>query len=359
MINRIVLENFKCFPQLDLDLRSMTILCGVNSGGKSSVIQGLLMGIESMEGETENIDLMASEYNIDLYSFDEILYEDANDELFKIGLYSIGEQAAFQYKSEESDNNVSSEMIEGKKFIQKVWYLSSERFIHQVQRRGNAQKPELGKENEYIAYVLERGRSNKIPVNIGKNYKDKENILFASQVNEWLDFILPGNQVMGVTEGKDNLVSLKFGKNYKFHKTNIGYGISFVLPIIVSGLLAQKGDILIVENPELHLHPKAQSDLALFLAFIAQSGVQIIMETHSDHIVNGIRKAIVNPECELISSDVEICFFDKNKEVRVLHLDDDAQLSDWPDDFMEQVENDLYYLRKMRGTHGNTISNEK
>lgn len=295
MIDKLKLENFKCFPEMELKFGSLSILCGINSGGKSSVIQGLLLGIESVDtGKKKgNIDLMNSRYNMNLYSFEEILYDDADKERIGITLCADDTITSIEYSSEESDNNLKFNIISSgvlqKEKIQ-VWYLGSDRMIDQYQKRGNLEKLELGKNNEYIAYILERGRSNKLEADRKRNLNDKDNILFASQVNEWLDIIIPGNQVMAVTSGNDNLVSLKFGRDYKFHRTNIGYGVSFVLPIIVSGLLAKKGDILIIENPELHLHPKAQSELSLFLSVVANAGVQVLIETHSDHIVNGVRK---------------------------------------------------------------------
>ena len=185
-----------------------------------------------------------------------------------------------------------------------------------------------------------------------RSYQDQENLLFSAQVNQWLQYILPGSQVMASTTGNDNMVSLSFGKDFRFHRTNVGYGVGFVLPIIVGGLLAAKDDLLIIENPELHLHPRAQSDLALFLAFVANAGVQVLVETHSDHIINGLRKAVIGQECKIQAKEVGIYYFDKENRAEFLELDADAQFHTWPEDFMEQVEKDLYYKRKMRLANG-------
>lgn len=359
MLEKLKIKNFKCFSELQLELRPFTMLCGVNSGGKSSVIQAILMAQETIEGSSANgmIDLMNSRYNMELYSFQEILYEDAEEERISIELRDEDAYATFEYSSVEGDNNLQYRLESGEleKFRKKrkIWYLGSDRTISQYQKRGNAERLELGKENEYIAYILERGRSAKIETDSLRNYRDDENQLFATQVNGWLDYILPGNQVMAATTGAENIVSLTFGKEYRYHRTNVGYGIGFVLPIIVGGLLAAKGDILIIENPELHLHPKAQSNMALFLATVAYAGVQVIVETHSDHIVHGLQKAVVDSECGIKAEQVGIYYFDSESAEHMLTMDDDAQLSDWPEDFMEQVEKDLYALRKMRLANGN------
>lgn len=357
MIKRLKVENFKCFSQMEMVLQPLTLLCGVNSGGKSSVIQAILMAMEAIESEKEygNLDLMNCKYNTDLYSFGELLFEDAADEIIKVALQIEKQEIEIEFKSAEGDNNIHFSIgnIDTEKVRQKkIWYLGSERMISKYQVRGNAEKLDLGKDNEYIGYILERGRSIRIETDQDRNLNEKEAILFATQVNQWLDYVLPENQVMATTSGTDNMVSLNFGKDFRYHRTNVGYGIGFVLPIIVAGLLARKGDILIVENPELHLHPKAQSELSLFFAKVAKSGVQVLLETHSDHIVNGIQKAVVNPDCELEAQDTGIYYFNSENKVKHLTLDENANLSEWPEDFMEQVEKDLYYLRKMRVVNG-------
>lgn len=358
MIEKIQLKNFKCFSEIGIELRPLTLLCGINSCGKSSVIQAILLAMEAFENgkETGNLDLMNAKYNLDLYSFGEILYEDAADEQIDICLTEGDHSVVLKFVSEFEDNNLNFSMNkENGTSIgdRRIWYLGSERMISKYQKRGNAENLELGKENEYIAYILELGRSNRIPIDKERNIQEHDNMLFSGQVNQWLNCILPGNQVMAATEGTDNLVSLKFGRQYKLHRTNVGYGVGFVLPVIVGGLLACPGDILIIENPELHLHPKAQSNIALFLATIASQGVQVIAETHSDHIVNGVRKAVINPECGISAENTGIYYFDSENNLKFLSVNENAYLSDWPEDFMDQEEKDLYYLRKMRMINGN------
>ena len=105
---------------------------------------------------------------------------------------------------------------------------------------------------------------------------------------------------------------------------------------------------MIVENPELHLHPKAQSELMAFFVKISLAGVQVILETHSDHIVNGMRKAIVNDYCALNPDDVRLYFFDDKKKCQKIEINENADLETWPEDFMDQGEQDLCYIRKHR-----------
>ena len=90
----------------------------------------------------------------------------------------------------------------------------------------------------------------------------------------------------------------------------------------------------------------------IFLAFVANAGVQVLVETHSDHIINGLRKAVIGQECKIQAKEVGIYYFDKENRAEFLELDADAQFHTWPEDFMEQVEKDLYYIRKMRLANG-------
>lgn len=353
-MEKIVLENFKCFQHQEIDTKKMNIFCGVNSGGKSSVLQGYLLGMDVFQNPQNEgtIDLMNSKYNMNLYSFEEIFFDDSEEEeeSIRIKIYEQDGINEVKFTSEEGDNNLRFRIDSRTSSCRDkgIWYLSSERYISDIQRRGNAEKLSLGNGNEYLGFILERGRSSKINIYPERNLETSDNKLFATQVNEWLNQILPGNRVQGETCNTENLVSMRFGKEFKQHRTNIGYGVSFVLPVLVSGLLAKEGDVLVVENPELHLHPKAQSELMNFFVNISLAGVQVILETHSDHIVNGMRKAIVNDECSLKPDDVGLYFFDSENVCQKIELNENADLETWPNDFMDQGEADLYYIRKHR-----------
>jgi predicted ATPase len=89
--------------------------------------------------------------------------------------------------------------------------------------------------------------------------------------------------------------------------TNMGFGVSYALPIVLGALTAANGGLIIIENPEAHLHPAGQSQMGIFLARMASAGVQVIAETHSDHVLNGVRRAI--GEGVLSSEDAIVHFF--------------------------------------------------
>ncbi|MCK8486685.1 DUF3696 domain-containing protein [Paenibacillus sp. MBLB2552] len=354
MINSIEVKNYKCFRENNIELKNASILLGINSGGKSSLIQSILLfdlALDTLKEESvQSIDLVTNKYGIELHSYDELINRDSYDNFFSI---SFNNNVVATYKP-SSDLNVLDVSFNKPSIDIKldIIYLGSNRYISTKQKSGTLRNIVLGDQNEYLGYIIEKGRhANNIPVYTERNYWNKKDTsLLEIQINDWLDFIFPGNKVTSANTGKDNKYLLLFDDELGLHHSNIGFGISFVLPIIVAGLIAKKGSVLIIENPELHLHPKAQSNIALFLSVIASSGVQVIIETHSEHIVNGFRKGVLEKENPFTYSDLQLIYFNNNSEsiVENIILNEKVEINNWPEGFMDQEEKDLYEIRKMR-----------
>ena len=102
---------------------------------------------------------------------------------------------------------------------------------------------------------------------------------------------------------------MQTGSSNKYRATNVGFGLSYVFPVIVAALAARAGDLLIIENPEAHIHPKGQMRLGQLLSLAAASGVQVVIETHSDHVLNGIRLAV--HERKISHEIVRLHFFER------------------------------------------------
>ncbi len=148
------------------------------------------------------------------------------------------------------------------------------------------------------------------------------------------------------------------GDTRMFKPQNVGFGVSYILPVLTTLLTAEKGNVIIIENPEAHLHPRGQSEIGKLIAKTVSRGVQVFVETHSDHVINGIRvavkKGVIKP------SDVNIAFFerkehavvdDEGKEsheifstVRDITVDENGSLSEYPEDFMDEWNNQLMRL---------------
>ena len=132
--------------------------------------------------------------------------------------------------------------------------------------------------------------------------------------------------------------------------TMTGFGISYILSIVTAGLwcASLKNVSLLVENPEAHLHPAAQSRMGKFLECLVDAGVQIIVETHSEHIIDGAR---VQAAWLKRTDDIKIYFFAKEKEgiqVNKIDVDKNGELSEWPKGFFDQKSQDLRDLFEIR-----------
>jgi predicted ATPase len=109
-------------------------------------------------------------------------------------------------------------------------------------------------------------------------------------------------------------------------------------------LSAKEGSTLIIEQPELHLHPKMQTKLTDFFVAISQSGKQCIIETHSEHIINALRYRVAKteaPDDVKLADDIQIYFVEKDEKgslFKPITVDKYANISEWPDDFFDETQ---------------------
>ena len=155
------------------------------------------------------------------------------------------------------------------------------------------------------------------------------------------------------TEDKGKLGTLlkihTLGLDKELDLTSVGFGTSQILPIIVQGLLTPPGGIFIVEQPEVHLHPRVQSQLADFFLALIHANIQCIIETHSEHIINRLRRRIVEDESNKTVKRIQIYFVEK-REAKSLFSKVEANeygaIINWPAGFFDQVENENLYIAK-------------
>jgi predicted ATPase len=176
--------------------------------------------------------------------------------------------------------------------------------------------------------------------------------LLYQQVSAQMRRIFPGFRIRLQSISDTNLATLVLSTNdiVSFVRPqNMGYGLSSLLPIYVACLSADRDNIILVENPEAHLHPSAQAHVGMFLAKVAAAGVQVIVETHSDHFLNGVRKAVKSKQQKIKAEDVAIFFFegispDGKPQIIQPIIAENGGLDDWPDGFFDQYEKDLAVL---------------
>lgn len=162
-----------------------------------------------------------------------------------------------------------------------------------------------------------------------------------SQVNAWLEWMdLP--QVRRVLEGRDyrDVASSPYVRDCAVSVTDTGYGVSQVLQVLRAGIQGEEA-ILVLDQPELHLHPKPQAQIADF-AIAVSAERQVLVETHSDHFVNRVVRRVVEGEIE--SDDVAVYFFtptsDEGPKVEMVEVDPSYGIKNWPLGFFDDYANE-------------------
>ncbi|WP_223226434.1 DUF3696 domain-containing protein [Sporomusa sp. GT1] len=156
---------------------------------------------------------------------------------------------------------------------------------------------------------------------------------FREQVVMWLKYLGIQNLRLG---NNDEIISLHIDND---NIADVGFGVSQALPIIIEGVRLNKDSMLILEQPEIHLHPKMQMRIADFFIVMALSGKQLIIETHSDHMINRIVRRIMEDERNNLSNLINIYFVsqqDRESMIEKIKIDKIKGIISWPEDFFDQ-----------------------
>lgn len=349
MITKIKLNNFKCFESLSIDLSNLNVFAGINGMGKSTTIQSLLLLKQSIEQDyyPHYISLNGSYINIG--SGKDLLYEKASSEIIKISLTDEEKEYIT-----EIEYDSSSDVLELSRYNEELVSLLSVPFEYLSAERNEPQsiypkssyfvntKNQLGINGQYTAHYL----SNHQDETTSWISCDGEENTIKKAVQYWLGEISPNVHIQADNIDNTDLAQLGYYytddlKSNVYRPTNVGFGISYVLPVIVALIKAQPGSVVIIENPEAHLHPKGQRRIGELISKCAENGVQVFIETHSDHVLNGIR---ISVKKEWLNKDkVQLFFFDKKEiEGKTKHyvespkIYENGKLNYWPDGFFDE-----------------------
>lgn len=215
-------------------------------------------------------------------------------------------------------------------------------------------KKQLGLLGEFSAhYINVFGQEHEVIEKLRHPKANSSNLL--AQVNTWMREISPGISINTKYIHEINKVILDYQFDYGTQKTNsfrpknVGFGISYVLPIVVALLTAEVGKIIVIENPESHIHPRGQAELGKLISLAASIGAQLFIETHSDHILNGIRVAV--KENLINKSKVNVMYFEKTTtekeqftKITQIEVDKNGTLSEYPKDFIDEWSNQISKL---------------
>lgn len=363
-MKQITLANFKGYTTpKTINFSDITINVGMNSVGKSTAIQALLIVRQTFDElikyrGTQRHDfriLLNGPYDLQLGDYSQIVPTGTGEISIKINDYPFTYQPGpDKFSLSFSCDDELVPLSECALFAPSFYYINAERLgPRNYQEIRNYQDALCGYHGEYTFDVVDQFRDQVIPEM--RRYPDPKcmvNIL-SKQIEYWVDYIVPGIEFNVAKDIDTRTTKLKIRQttlDTDFNSPhNFGFGISYLLPIVVTGLLAQAGSVFIVENPEAHLHPSGQSRIGQFLAHIAFSGVRVVLETHSEHVVNGIRLYTLKQK----TSPDKICInnfsiVSATPCIDQIPLNSNMDILKWPDGFFDQEEKDLTELRHLR-----------
>jgi predicted ATPase len=395
VIKGLGISNFKCFDTLDLPLGHLTLLSGINGSGKSTVLQALLLlrqswsSIPTHARSPTTLRLEALVLNGDLVQIGtakDALYGYAEEQIISFKLVFADELAprwvfaydkgadvlqAIERESHSTDSvkekneklNLQDKLSSTGLFGEKFQYLAAERI---------GPRTSFAMSDFVVRHLRQIGKNGELAVHFMTVWGTRELTLPAllhpaaaaadlgAQVEAWMDFICPGTRLRLTPHAGMDLVQLEYqfaaGRDVTdpFRPTNVGFGLTYTLPILVAVLSAAPGTLLLLENPEAHLHPQGQARMGDLLALAASAGVQIVVETHSDHVLNGVRLAVRNGR--LACDAVSLHFFqrdvlrDEQVGDRPVHrvisprIDKNGRISRRPDGFFDEWDKALHRL---------------
>lgn len=361
MISNLTISNFKIHKHLVMPMSNLTILAGLNGSGKSSVIQALALLRQSKDslsadGLTLNGQLFNGTNAGTLENWE------SGSDLMEIN-FEVDDRTTYPFEFKyvniedtEIKRAPDSVLTEGWKelplYTKDFQYISAFR---------------LGPNDDYStdSGLVEKGQISKFQgrceyavsflfQNASKNIGDKRmchesdsSLLLGDQVNAWMQEISPEVRVVVERSGD------KYKLNYRYQDhtasaVNSGFGLTYALPIVIAVLNARPGALILIENPEAHIHGAGQAALMRLVAMAAACGIQIVIETHSDHILDGalvaVKQGIMKKE------QLAVKFFDieddHTSHCYDLKVESNGRIMDVPEGFFDQFSKDLEILTR-------------
>lgn len=374
MLDRLDLQCFKCFELLRLPLSPLTLLTGSNASGKSSVLQSLVLLQQTMREQEWSTRLMLNGAVTHLGSVADVVDKVHGRKSFGMGLLDGDLHCAWVFAGDRAELSMAVERVEIGEVVSEhpeslryllpedvgapaanfaarlrgLTYITAERMgprdVYDLVDPQTATV--VGPIGEHAASVLYWGRDERVRDGLVVPGTPPTRL---HQVGERMRAFFPGCgiELQQVPQANAVTLGLRTSDDTDFHRpVNVGFGLTQILPIIVAALSASENDLLLIENPEVHLHPAGQSLMGQFLGDVARAGVQVVVETHSDHVLNGIRRAVKSQRLE--SEMVSMHFFRERSlggaQVVSPMMDSTGNIDAWPQGFFDQFDKDASYF---------------
>jgi predicted ATPase len=367
MLEFVRLHNLKTLQDVQFEMGPLTIFSGLNGMGKSTLIQSLLLLRQSFEekmlpgeGLLLNGKLLEMGVGADAFS------QNSEEEFLEFILTWTGSiPFSFRFKYQAQSDVLPLEtplppedFTRLSLFGPHFQYLAAERITPKASYRVSEYQVKslrsLGITGEFTAHFLDAFKFEEVRLS-ALRHPDAASSGLLDNVEAWMSKVTPGVKIRARALPDLNLASLGFafvqGKDItrEFKPQNVGFGLTYVLPVVTALLAASPGDLVIIENPESHLHPSGQAILGRMAALAASSGVQLLIETHSDHFLNGVRVAVRE---QIIAPENVRLFFLERDDHEAAHssrvicprLDASGSLDQWPTGFFDEWDRQLDQL---------------
>ena len=374
MLNQIELRCFKCFELLKLPLAPLTLLSGPNASGKSSVLQSLVLLHQTMREHECSTRLVLNGDGIRLDTAPDVIDEVFGRTKLGIALEFDGNVYDWNFQGERQDMSMEVQSVS----VNGQTHNQPQELRHLLPQRESEFAESLTRRLRGLTYITAERiaphdayeiRDPNIVSVVGPRGNHAVSILHWGRDEFVLDdLVLPDAppirlrqvearmrtlfpefrmELQQVPRANTVTLGLRTSDATDFHSPiHTGLGITQVLPIVIASLSAKKGDLILIENPEVHLHPAGQALMGQFLTNVARAGIQVLAETHSDHVLNGVRRAVKSKR--LAAGQVAIHFFRPRSEDRpqVLSpvLDESGNIDSWPEGFFDQFDKDTNYF---------------
>jgi predicted ATPase len=375
MIRSIELELFKCFEVLKLPVAPLTLLSGANASGKSTILQAMVLLHQTILDHEWSTRLQLNGSELQLGTVTDVVDKVHGRREFRIALEDdvCSVRWVFSYEEDKQSMSafVASVEVNGRvvKRPKKLRFLfpepleEADNLALRLRTLSYLTAERVGPRDSYplqdpsaTQVVGPRGENA-----VGMLYQRRDDPVLPlltlndaaprleKQVEAQMARFFPGTSLTVQPVPQANMVTLGLTNTGEtgFHRpVNVGFGLTQVLPIIVAALASSSGDLLLIENPEVHLHPAGQALMGEFLAEVSHAGVQVLVESHSDHVLNGIRRAVKKQA--LPADQVSLHFFKPRgsnvEQVTSPVIGPDGNIDHWPEGFFDQFDKDLNYF---------------
>lgn len=345
MLSNINIKGFKSINEESINLKPYTIITGLNSSGKSTVIQAILLAVKHSN-------------NANKYALDPIT-QYLEDYTSVRNKYINAKEISISLSKNEkvSDIKITSEGLESLGGIDLSFdVLGESKEPELLYLSANRQGPEelalisstnkIGSSGQYILGYFNKLKDTPL---MDEFCKYRESKTLSYQVSQWLSFITETKTELTTEPQSSSQVKVTFNdaKLGEVSPLNLGAGMSYVAKVIILCLIAKKGDVVVIENPEIHLHPKAQSLLSSLFVFVANNGVQIIVETHCEHLINKTRHQIYKKNIESdnviihYKKDVDSSFISLKLNSNGHYIEQNGNKTSFPSGFFDSTLNEL------------------